>query len=108
MALETGHHGRKPGIAVAMETVLVLLAFGPLELSWALAPWDKEEIKRRNDTRIKRWLRFFHRFVKIQLEHYPDLSQPLFEPFTIFSSFKYFCSTSALRVSESSCSPLSD
>lgn len=38
VALETRHHGRKPGIAVAMETVLVLLALGPLELSRALAP----------------------------------------------------------------------
>ena len=46
MALETRRYGRKPGIAIAMETVLVLLALRPLELSWTLAPWgDKEEQK---------------------------------------------------------------
>lgn len=48
VALETRHHGRKPGIAVSVETVLVLLALGPLELSRALAPWryrGREEIK---------------------------------------------------------------
>lgn len=38
VAFETRYHGRKPGIAVAMETVLVLLALRPLELSRALAP----------------------------------------------------------------------
>lgn len=44
MALKTRHHGRKPGIAVALETVLVLLAFRPLELSWALAPWEEKKV----------------------------------------------------------------
>lgn len=38
MALEARHHGREPGVAVAVETVLVLLALWALELRWALAP----------------------------------------------------------------------
>lgn len=50
MALKTRRHGRKPGIAVAMETVLVLLAFRPFIRSWALAPWEEEKIKSQNDT----------------------------------------------------------
>lgn len=37
VALEARHHRRKPGIAVAVETVLVLLALWALKLRWALA-----------------------------------------------------------------------
>lgn len=43
MALKARHHRRKPGIAIAMETVLVLLAFRSLKLSWALAPYKEEK-----------------------------------------------------------------
>lgn len=48
MALEARPYGRKPGVAVAMETVFGLLALGPLELRRALA--SREKITRRGTT----------------------------------------------------------
>lgn len=46
MAFKTWHYGMKPGIAIAMETVLVLLALGALKLWRALASWGREGKKK--------------------------------------------------------------
>lgn len=46
MAFKTWHYGMKPSIAIAMETVLVLLALGALKLRRALASWGREGKKK--------------------------------------------------------------
>lgn len=54
VALEAKHHGRKPGIAVTVETVLVLLALWALKLWWALAPLfgNKKDLKKKEKEKI--------------------------------------------------------
>lgn len=95
VALKTRHHGREPGIAVSLETVLVLLALRPFELSWALAPWEEEEETKLHE--LVNAMNLF--FLKIMSLGCNNLKIPLSEPLTLFCYLNYFFSLHSVSLS---------
>lgn len=89
VALKAKHHRRKPGIAVAVETVLVLLALWALKLRWALASL----VGRRKRKKKKEFMNtvFFCCSSSVCKSENPcfDFKVCLPHPIALFCSFNY-------------------